>query len=295
MLREACISPQPRSWGDDERWRKTDGSWGGSALGETGFRSLTHPRELERPANTEFDSVLGHCHSREGTETLRSNAVRVWCHTAGNAPVADYMNTRGSEHDMDAMALSRTTAQSAPQLPFEPHAILATAATNLSSRDAEFLAVLSGFAPSSQLSGCVQDQIPDPPSTLGAAPVSDQTTKPLQPQQPAHPDCVNTSNEVPHVASMVAHLATSHQQNTHHLAGGTCSQLPGTPRTIPSPNHPEPVVEILGSSSMPPDTSVPGRLNHASADFFPAPEYALGTFFLLCTVPRPRDVLCRLS
>ena len=183
MLREACISPQPRSWGDDEQWRNTDGSWGGSALGGTGFRSLTPPRELERPANTEIDSVLEHCHRREGTETLRISAVRVWCHTAGSAPVADYMKTRGSEHDMDAMALSRTTAQSDPRkLPLEQQAMLATAATDLSSRDDEFLAVLSDFAPSSQLSSCVQDQIPDPPSTLGAAPVSDQTTKPLQPQ-----------------------------------------------------------------------------------------------------------------
>ena len=95
MLCEARISPEPRSSGDDEQWRNTDGSWGGSALGETGSRGLTPPRELERQANTEFDSVPEPCHISAGTETLLSNAVFVRCHTAGNAPVADYMNTRG--------------------------------------------------------------------------------------------------------------------------------------------------------------------------------------------------------
>ena len=39
--------------------------------------------------------------------------------------------------------------------------------------------------------------------------------------------------------------------------------------------------------SMPPDTSVPGLLNHASAYFFPAAEYARGAFFPDAHDPAP--------
>jgi hypothetical protein len=70
MVSETWMSPEPRSSEDDEQRRNADGSWGGSELGDTESRCLNPPREPERPANTEIDSVPEPCHSSEGTETL---------------------------------------------------------------------------------------------------------------------------------------------------------------------------------------------------------------------------------
>ena len=266
-------------------------------MGETGFktsRCLTPPREPKRPANTEIDSVPEHCPSSEGTETLLNSATRVGRQTAENASVADHMSTRGIERAFlqlqDPIALSRTTAPSASYLPpIEASAILALAAPDLSSRDAEFVAALSGSAPSSQQDSCVQEQIPDPPRSLEAAPVSKLTLEPLQLQQLAAPSCIDKYSWVPLVASMVAYPATLPQRNHHHLARGRCFLLFGTPKTVPYPSNPGPVLKYLrplrtdlpaDPTAMPPDNSVPGSLDTTCREFFPAAQDP---------APAPRD------